>query len=300
MDIDYFRTHPDHLRAFLLHQRVRETPVRGGSICTSVRVTLESGESLFAKFLNDPTDPDAHRVVPPGFFAAEAAGLTWLRVPGGAPLPEVIGAGADALLLTWIDVGTPSASAAEWLGRGLATTHRAGAEEFGAPWPGYIGLLPQPNDAGSAWSQWYGEARLAPHLRTARDRGALSPDDAAQVDRLIADLETYAPPPERPARIHGDLWPGNVVWGADGRAWLVDPAAHGGHREADLAQLALFGGLPHLDRVLGAYNEVWPLAAGWRDRVALHQLHLLLVHAALFGPAYREQIMSAVRATVEG
>ena len=92
--------------------------------------------------------------------------------------------------------------------------------------------------------------------------------------------------------MHGDLWPGNVLWGADDRAWLVDPAAHGGHRETDLAQLALFGGAPHLDRILAAYQEAWPLADGWRDRVPLHQLHLLLVHTALFGAAYRDAVVA--------
>jgi hypothetical protein len=42
-------------------------------------------------------------------------------------------------------------------------------------------------------------------------------------------------------RVHGDLWSGNVHIDQDGAPWLVDPAAHGGHRETDLAMLALFG-----------------------------------------------------------
>ena len=73
-------------------------------------------------------------------------------------------------------------------------------------------------------------------------------------------------PEEPPARLHGDLWNGNVLWGLDGRVWLIDPAAYGGHREADLAMLALFG-LPHLPRVLEAYAEAAPLADGWEERV---------------------------------
>ena len=101
-------------------------------------------------------------------------------------------------------------------------------------------------------------------------------------------------PPAEPARLHGDLWAGNVLWSASGPV-LVDPAAHGGHRETDLAMLALFG-LPHLDRVLAAYDEAWPLDDGWRDRVALHQLHPLLVHAALFGGGYGRQAVSAAAA----
>jgi fructosamine-3-kinase len=123
----------------------------------------------------------------------------------------------------------------------------------------------------------------------------LSVDDARLVDRAkgrIADGVFGGAEP--PARIHGDLWPGNVVWAAD-RVWLVDPAAHAGHRETDLAFLALFGGAPHLDRVLAAYREAAPLADGWRERVAAHQLHLMLVHVELFGDAYRDQVVALAR-----
>jgi fructosamine-3-kinase len=105
---------------------------------------------------------------------------------------------------------------------------------------------------------------------------------------------------ETPARIHGDLWPGNVLWGADGRAWLVDPAAHGGHRETDLAQLALFGGAPHLETIMQAYAAEWPLVDGWRERVPVHQLHLLLVHTAAFGGAYRDSVRAATDAALRG
>ena len=89
---------------------------------------------------------------------------------------------------------------------------------------------------------------------------------------------------EPPARLHGDLWSGNVLWTAQ-EAVLIDPAAHGGHRETDLAMLALFGA-PHLERVLAAYDEAAPLADGWHDRVLLHQVHPLLLHAVLFGGSY--------------
>ena len=108
----------------------------------------------------------------------------------------------------------------------------------------------------------------------------------------MQNLSSYAES-EPAARTHGDLWPGNLLWGADGRGWLVDPAAHGGHRETDLAELALFGGAPHLAVILGAYQEVYPLAAGWQKRVPLHQLHLLLVHTAAFGGSYRAALRHA-------
>ncbi len=85
-----------------------------------------------------------------------------------------------------------------------------------------------------------------------------------------------------------------MLWAADGRGWLVDPSAYGGHRETDLAMLALFGA-PGLDRLLAAYDEAFPLAAGWRDRVGLHQVHPLLVHAVLFGGGYAARAVTAAR-----
>ncbi|MEJ3742392.1 fructosamine kinase family protein [Actinomycetes bacterium KLBMP 9797] len=290
MDLAYLRAHPHHLATFLTHQRIRETPVSGGSICTASRLTLDDGSSLFAKSWRGPHG------VPDGFFDAEAAGLRWLRDAGAAPVPEVIAALPDLLALEWIEPGEPSATAAERFGRDLAAMHRAGADAFGAAWPGFIGALPADNTPSPGpWPGWFAERRLAPYLRMSVDNGALSAREVTLVERVISGIEGYGGA-EPPARVHGDLWPGNVLWAADGRAWLVDPAAHGGHRETDLAQLALFGGAPHLSRILAAYREAWPLADGWPARVPLHQLHLLLVHTALFGAGYRDAVRQAAGA----
>jgi fructosamine-3-kinase len=289
VDLAYLRAHPEHLPTFLTHQRIRETPVSGGSICQARRLTLEDGASVFAKSMEQGA--------PEHFFATEAAGLRWLRQAGGAPVPEVIADLPDLLVLEWVEPGEPDAAGAERLGRDLAATHRAGADRFGAPWPGFIGSLAQDNTGDDrGWADWFAERRLEPYLRLAARREALAAADVKLVQRLLSRLGELAGPDEPPARLHGDLWPGNVLWAAGGRAWLVDPAAHGGHRETDLAQLALFGGAPHLDRIRAAYDEAFPLADGWQERVALHQLHLLLVHAALFGAAYRGSVMSAVNA----
>src|ERR1700752_755847 len=102
--------------------------------------------------------------------------------------------------------------------------------------------------------------------------------------------------PAPASRIRGDLWAGNVLW-SGGRGWLIDPAAHGGHRETDLAMLALFSA-PFLDRIMACDREFPPRAAGWRSRVPLHQLHPLLVHVCLFGRAYRAAALDAARAAL--
>ncbi|MEU5963604.1 fructosamine kinase family protein [Micromonospora parva] len=294
MDLAYLRAHPAHLPTFRTHQRLRETPVAGGNICAAARLTLDDGHSVFAKSWPEGAD----RPVPEGFFAAEAAGLRWLREAGAVAVPEVIVVLPELLALDWVEPGEPTPEAAERFGRELAGLHRAGATTFGATWPGFIGALAQDNTPTEGrWSTWFAERRLAPYLRRSVDGGALSGADADLVEQVIGRLDGLGGD-EPPARIHGDLWPGNVLWGADDRAWLVDPAAHGGHRETDLAQLALFGGIPHLGRVLAAYQESWPLSDGWRDRVPLHQLHLLLVHTALFGAGYRDAVVQTARAVL--
>ncbi len=269
----------------------------------------------------DPAAPD-------GFFGAEAAGLRWLaEVPDGAAAAVPLAVERHAITLPRFGSAAPTPAAAERFGRALARTHRAGAPWHGCPpagWtgPGFIGPLrmsylagppagppagPSPDpaprtSAGAAgdpvWGRFFAEQRLAPYARTARDRGALDPAGAVAVERVCARLADGDPeltgPPEPPARLHGDLWSGNLLWTPSG-AVLVDPSAHGGRRESDLAMLGLFGA-PLLDRVLAAYQEEWPLAHGWQHRSAVHRLYPLLVHAVLFGPSYGADAARTARA----
>ncbi|MDT7613276.1 MAG: hypothetical protein QOF00_723 [Pseudonocardiales bacterium] len=237
-------------------------------------------------------------VVKAGDDAAEAAGLRWLAVPDGPPVPAVLDVGPGRLVTTYVAAGTPGRDAAATLGRRLAVLHAAGAPAFGSPPPGGpeqagIGRAPMRNAPAPSWPQWYATDRVLPYLRTAHDAGDIS---TADVEPVCERLPELAGPPEPPARLHGDLWSGNVLWSTDG-AWLIDPAAHGGHRETDLAMLALFG-CPHLDTVLGAYDEAAPLSDGWKSRVPLHQLFPLLVHTVLFGGGYAGQALAAARAAL--
>jgi fructosamine-3-kinase len=241
--------------------------VAGGDINEAFRVLLDGGVRAFAK-----TRADAA----PGEYATEAEGLRWLAEAGGLPVPEVLGEAGDVLVLEWIDAGRRGDEAQ--LGHGLALVHAAGAHAFGGPRPLRIGPLELPNDPAPDWPSFYADRRLRPLLH------ALPPSSAAVVERLCDRLPELAGDPEPPARLHGDLWTGNVLWGAGGRPWLIDPAAYGGHREVDLAMLQLFGspGAAFLD----AYEEVAPLADGHAERVGLWQVFPLLVHAALFGGGY--------------
>jgi fructosamine-3-kinase len=255
------------------------------------RCTLDDGRELVAK-TGEPTA-----------VAAEAAGLRWLAVADGPGVPEVLGADESWLVSEAVPDGSATPDAAAAFGRALATLHAAGAPAFGSPPPdgpadAWIGDAPMRNDpapAGTRWIDWYVEARVLPYVRLAVDRGGMSSSQAAEVEDGCARLtggEVDVGPEEPSARLHGDLWTGNVLW-TGRQAWVIDPAAHGGHRETDLAMLALFG-CPQLETVLRAYDEAAPLADGWRGRVGLHQLFPLLVHAALFGGGYARSACAAL------
>ncbi|MEU6356627.1 fructosamine kinase family protein [Streptomyces sp. NPDC047072] len=255
-------------------------------------VTLDDGRTVMVKRGDAPDE-----------LRAEAAGLRWLAESGAVQVPSVHGHDSRRLVTDLVPRGRPHPDAALDLGRALAALHGSGAPAFGAAPPGgpteaYIGRAPMRNVAGASWPEWYAEHRVLPYLRRAVDDGTLSAAEAPVIERVCERLPDLAGPAEPPARLHGDLWNGNVLWGADGHAWLIDPAAHGGHRETDLAMLHLFG-CPHLDEVLRGYEQVAPLSDGWRDRVGLHQLFPLLVHAVLFGLGYAEQALNTAKAALE-
>jgi fructosamine-3-kinase len=203
----------------------------------------------------------------------EAAGLRWLA-DGGARVPRVLEESPGRLVLEQVSRGTLSPAGEEELGRMLATMHAAGAPHFGSlPAPGrfLVGRCELDSPEGDDWNEYYLQHRLLPLARR------------VGLEREVAAVRVEAPA-EPPARLHGDLWSGNVLADRGGRPWLIDPAAYGGHRELDLAMLELFGRIP--DRTAAAYEEVHPFADGWRERIPLWQLFPLLVHAVLFGNGY--------------
>lgn len=237
---------------------------------------------------------------PPGFFACEAAGLRWLAQARGAHVVGVRAVREDGIELERLHPAPPTVAAAEQLGVGLARIHRAGAPSFGATPPGwqgngFFGPLedPRPLLAGDheRWGAFYAQRRI----RQVRDLLAGRADTRVLhgLDRLTEKLlDGLWDDDEPPARVHGDLWSGNVMWTADG-AVLIDPAAHGGHPLTDLAMLDLFG-LPFLRHVLAAYEATHPLSDGWRDLLGLHQVYPVGMHAVLFGGGYVAQLSELV------
>jgi len=269
---------------------VAAAAVHGGDVATAYRMELADGRRVFAK---------THANPPAGFFTTEAAGLRWLREPAALRVPAVLAvsdgdAGTPAhLVLEWVDVGPPGPSTEAGLGRSLAELHQAGALSFGREDRRTTGSRGLPNEPCDSWSTFYATQRMEPLARLARDAGALPARALAGLTRLDSErLADLGGPAEPPARLHGDRWAGNRLVDREGRSWLIDPAAHGGHREFDLAMMRLFGGFGA--DCFAAYDDVHPLAAGWADRVALHQVAPLVVHAIKFGGGYVSQATEAI------
>lgn len=272
---------------------VRSSALSGGDINQAAHIALGDGRELFVK--SNPRSPA-------GMFAVEARGLAWLAQARALRIPEVVAVSAPEddvqfLVLELIARGRPARDFDQTLGHGLAALHRFGAPGFGLDHDNFVGRLPQANraaksDAGAGWAAFYRERRLEAQLRLAADAGLASGEMKRGFARLFADLESVVGPPEPPARLHGDLWGGNLMCDANGAPCLIDPAVYGGHREIDLAMMRLFGGFG--PRVFAAYADAWPLAEGHEQRVDLYQLYPLMVHVNLFGGGYVGSVEAAL------
>lgn len=279
----------DAVEADLGVRITRHSAVAGGDIGDSHRVELASGERLFVK---------SYATAPPGMAEAEARGLAWLDEAEAMRVARVRGVGTDWLALDWIDSARPAPDYDEQLGRGLARLHSSGAPRFGFEADNWIGPLPQVNAPVADWPAFYAARRIEPLHRRARDAGALPAEIDRRLDRLLTALPELIGPEEPPARLHGDLWGGNVVCDEAGAPCLIDPAVYGGHREVDLAMMQLFGGFAA--GVYRAYRRETPLAPGAAERVALYQVYPLLVHVCLFGSGYLTRLAAALEAALDG
>ena len=257
----------------------------GGDINDAFEVELASGVRVFLK-----TNPRA----PASMFPAEAQGLEWLRAARALRVPEVLAVSSgfegepSFLVLELLTPTRPVRDFDEQLGRGLARVHRAGAAGFGFEGDNFIGSLPQRNRAHDTWADFFWYERLEPQLTRAVAAGRATARMRTGLERLASRLPELLGPAEPPARLHGDLWGGNLHVDEQGAPCLIDPAVYGGHREGDLAMMRLFGGFG--ENVFRAYQEVWPLSPGSAERIALYQLYPLLVHVNLFGGGYADSV----------
>lgn len=241
-------------------------------------------------------------VAEPGAAAFEAASLKWLG-EASKQVAEVVDVGEHHIATVRVNSVRPTAAAARRAGRELARIHAAGAPAFGAPPAGYegpcfIGTQEQECTPKETFAEFYPAQRVMPFAQAALEAGNISEAclDAVQVACSLIEESESEFPPFSPARIHGDLWAGNLMF-SDAGPIFIDPAAHGGHPVTDIAMLALFGA-PFFDEIIAGYEEVTPLPDGWQETIPMHQLHPLAVHAYTHGLGYAEPLFRAAQDTI--
>lgn len=239
-------------------------------------------------------------------IAFEVAGLLALKEAeekgDGARVATIVQHSESSIETEFIDTVEPTKEAAWQFGRRLAATHAYCPDEdrlFGqGPEGVQTGMMGQtklplakPGAPAREWGEFYAEDRILPYLPLAVANGAIPSHGIEIIETLCERLRDGVfdvPQPRmvetQAALLHGDMWSGNLIWSSDG-VTLIDPACHGGHAESDLAQLTVFGA-PFTQEIYDGYDEVSHLAEGWQERVALHRLHMVMAHAAIFGGEY--------------
>lgn len=276
----------------------RRGAVGGGCISQAEIIELEDGRRYFLKSNADG---------PADLFERELEGLRALGEVGAVRVPEVIGSGGfppagdglpPFLVLEAIESGAPARDYQESFGRQLARLHRESRQErFGFVADNYLGSTPQPNPWKSDWVEFWREARLGFQLDLARRQGRSDATLDRLGERLLERLPEFIEEPAEPAcLLHGDLWGGNAMTDSRGQPVIIDPAAYFGRREAELAMTQLFGGFTA--EFYRAYEEVWPLADGHEERLAIYRLYHLLNHLNLFGSSYRSGCLEILKRLV--
>jgi protein-ribulosamine 3-kinase len=262
-------------------------PLSGGCINECYKLVTDKG-AFFIKYNSAKKYP--------GMFTSEAHGLQLMHATKTVPVPQVYQTGETEglsfLLSEFVEGGHARPDTMESFGRKLAQMHQSSWSHFGLDGNNYIGSLPQDNSPRDKWSDFFTDARLKPMIKSAVSKQLLSVKDEQDFDRLFAKLPILFTE-EKPSLLHGDLWSGNFLINSQGEAIIMDPAVYYGHREMDIAMSMLFGSFG--EGFYNGYQEIFPLPAGWEQRIELWNIYPLLVHVNLFGGGYVGQLRSALR-----
>ncbi|WP_431472091.1 fructosamine kinase family protein [Nonlabens sp. SCSIO 43208] len=273
---------PLEIRALLPFRIHKASKLSGGDI--NEVMLIDQGAIQYVLKYND-------KIQSPKMLKRENDGLQLLRKSGTIRVPLVIAQGESAtyqyLLLEYITPDALNKKDESNLAIQLAALHDCTDELFGLEEDNYIGSLPQYNLQTESGTQFFLHQRLVPQFELAVSNGF----ELKGIEGLFKKMERLIPS-QKPALIHGDLWNGNVIFTSNGQPVLIDPAAHFGHAEMDIAMMKLFGGFS--DKFYWMYHEVRTPLPGWEERVPLYQLYYLLVHLNLFGTGYLNQVQQCI------
>lgn len=243
----------------------------GGMIGSVFKVELTNGQQVVAKQSDNSLE-------------TEAMMLRYLAKHSSLPVPVILYANADLLVLEFIEGSSHFTPASErHAAELLASLHGVLAPTFGFEQDTLIGSLTQPNGTKERWVDFFRENRLRYMLKVTD--GRLPEVLVARVERLCESLEKVLLESPAPALIHGDVWAANVLAKDDKVTAFLDPALYYGHPEVELAYIALFGTFG--EAFFEHYHELRPIAPGFLEtRRHVYALYPLLVHIHYFGGSY--------------
>jgi len=277
---------------------VEVTPLTGGSINTTLLLTLKDGTKAVIKV-------SVHRVNRE--YEREAHQLNVLR-DLGLPTPKVIDAHTGSLddpnsylLLEYIEgvnlnhaKQQCSPDQADVLQQTLADLvvklHVNRGEQYGR-------VTPIASPQFDTWAQFYShiydpvvkEVENDPHLNTRQQK---------LIHRIHERLDCLLAHDDCPRLVHWDIWSANLLMKQDGHgdwrlAALLDPQCKYAHAEAEIAYLDLFHtSAPAFSK---AYQQTFKLDEGYhRMRKLIYQLYPLLNHVQLFGAEYVKPLSAAL------
>ncbi len=244
--------------------------------------------SVFAKFTNAPEALEK--------AVCEAEALRLMAAIPGVRTPNVIGTvGAQnsaVLVLESVEVRMPRLEDWAAVADMVALLHRATDAEFGLERNNYIGDFTQSNLKAETWSKFYADSRLKPMLKLLKASGHADKAELSLLTSVADKVAEISAAGERPALLHGDLWPGNVLFDASGPI-LIDPAISYGNREMDLAFSQMAPHLSFASSFYQRYQEQFPLPEGHEFRRELWQLWPLLAHVLQDGRKWMPQLLAA-------
>lgn len=229
-------------------------------------------------------------------FTQEVWGLNYIKNNSQIETPniiDVLNVGSTALLIMEAVDVKPVESKKDWeiLGRGLATLHKTSWNKCGLETHSYLGIFRQDNRPMDTWAEFYGERRLRDSMKMAVDAGNMTSEQCVPIEKLINKLPEICGETQAFSLLHGDPWPGNLLF--DGKQMIaIDCSIYYGNREIDLSTVDFFH--PVSEHFFNAYNEVYPIDSGYKERKSLWQINQWLGHVTLFGEKYIQKLMNEV------
>jgi len=221
-------------------------------------------------------------------YFKEVQGLEILQKAQIFKTPKVHYVDGEFLVTELINTRAGNLEGYKLLGESLAKLHQIKGESYGLSENNYIGQSKQINGSYDKWCEFFFDKRLLVQFQLACQNNGLSQKFQKDFMKLEKKIKELLPEiDEGPSLVHGDLWAGNVLFNQFSKPVLVDPAVYYANREVDLAMAQLFGSFPK--EFFSAYQNSFPLQAGYQKRFFVYNLYHLLNHLNLFGESYLEQ-----------